>query len=212
MKLTGNHLMLPDNALAKNSYNIDAILSIMGIGFVAYFFFAWISFPSWVHFEFKFYGPNFLLAPGENFFTDSFGYIFNLALAEDRFYRPRALSFLVQYLDTNLSLQLFKYYPGIGIKLPSYGVSIIATVAAFVWFWRTLFPQHGYGVGLLGGAALLYFSVYTNTSFMVLRGGKFLAAAAAIVCITIFIRQCSQSYSFKKSGKYMLYAFPLTDS
>lgn len=179
---------------------LDLILIAMGIMFTAYFLYSWLLLPSWVHEEFVVTAPVYLLKPSESLFSNLPEYVFNLKLSEGGCYRPRLLSFFIQYLDTNLSFQLYKSYPQFGIKLPSSALSILATVAAFIWFWKSLFPKGGYGVALIGGASLLYYDVYMNTSFMVLRGGKFLTSAAGIFCITIFVRYCHREFSYNKFG------------
>src|SRR5262249_37824837 len=101
-------------------------------------------------------------------------------------------------------------FPSLGMKLPSYGLSILATVAAFVWLWKTLFPRDRYGIALIGGASLLYTDVYMNTSFMVLRGGKFLLTAVGIVCITLFIRHQQRSFSLPKIAHCIAIAYLLS--
>jgi hypothetical protein len=179
---------------------LDTTLAVLGLAFTAYFLYAWLFFPSWVHVEFYQTAHGHLLRPGQGFFSNLLEDVFNLNIGEGGLYRPRALSFFIQYLDTNLSFQFYRAYPQLGVKLPSYALSIIATVASFVWFWRSLFPKSGYGVALIGGASLLYYDVYINTSFMALRGGKFLAAATGIFCITIFIRRHQRDFALSRLG------------
>lgn len=177
-----------------NRRMLDKLFLVLGTIFTSYFLFSWVLLPSWIHSEFVTTAPAYLLKPGESLFSNSLEYIFNLKLSEGGFYRPRFLSFLIQFFDTNLAFRLYKSVPQIGIKLPSYAFSILATVASFVWFWRTLFPRSGYGIALIGGASLLYYDIYLNTSFMVLRGGKFLVSAAGLFCITIFIRSFQRDF------------------
>lgn len=179
---------------------LDISLVALGLAFTTYFLLAWLFLSSWVHFEFVRTAPAYLLKPGQSFFSNSLEYGFNLKITELGYYRPRFLGFFIQYIDTNLSFLLYKEYPQLGIKLPSYAFSIMTTVASFVWFWRSLFPKGGYGVALIGGASLLYYDVYMNTSFMVLRGGKFLTSAVGIFLMTIFIRYHRRHFQLSSFG------------
>lgn len=178
---------------------INQLLIISGLGFIFYFLYFWLFMPSWIHAEFPLTAPGYLLSSEQGFFSNFFDHVFNLQITEHGLYRPRILCFIIQYIDTNLSYQLFKAYPEFGIKLPSYGFAIIATVASFVFFWKTLFKKSGYGIALLGGASLLYFDSFLNTSFMVLRGAKFLIPAVGLFCISIFLRTSQHQFSWKQS-------------
>ena len=165
---------------------------------------AWLFLPSWVHFEVVRTAPAYLLKPGESLFFNSLDYGFNLKITELGYYRPRFLCFLIEFLDTNLSFYFYQKFPQLGLKLPSYAASIMATVASFVWFYKTLFPKTGYGVALLGGASLLFYDVYQNTSFMVLRGGKFLTSAAGIFLVTIYLRYHRRDFSLSSLGTCLI--------
>ncbi|WP_281763085.1 hypothetical protein [Pseudodesulfovibrio nedwellii] len=179
--------------IENNSTILNLIFFALGIFFVVYFFCFWVFHPAWVHTEFPERSLLYLLKSGEDLFSNCIQYVFNQNLGESGFYRPRALSFFIQYLDTNLAFRLYQEANLIGIKLPSYAFSIGATVAAYVWFWKSLDPNNQWGIGLLGGASLLYYDIYINTSFMVLRGGKFLATASCLVCLSLFLRMISQT-------------------
>lgn len=179
---------------------LNIILLVLGLGFTAYFFYTWLFLPSWVHFGFVRTTPGYLLKPAESLFPNAIEYGFNLEITEYGYYRPRFLSMFLECLDANLSFKFHKIYPELGIKLPSYAFSIVATVASFVWFWKNTFKKDGYGIAVIGGASLLYFDVFINTSFMVLRGGKFLATAAGLICITFFLRYLKTKFSARNIG------------
>ncbi|MFA6303587.1 MAG: hypothetical protein WC627_10735 [Legionella sp.] len=185
---------------------INQFLIISGLGFIFYFLYFWLFTPSWIHYEFTKTAPRYLLSPEQGFFSNFMNHVFNLRITEGGLYRPRILCFIIQYIDTNLSFQLFKSYPEFGIKLPSYGFAIIATVASFLYFWKTLFKNSGYGIALIGGASLLYFDSFLNTSFMVLRGAKFLIPAVGLFCVSIFLRTSQHQFSWKQSFYCMLMA------
>lgn len=188
--------------LERHWKTINIFFAAIGVVCISYFFYFWLVSPSWVHSEFPELSLNFLLKPNDNLFADCANYIFNQNLGEHGYYRPRALSFAIQYFETNLSLQLFKKGVFTGIKLPSYAFSILATVAAYIWFWKSLYRNSRLGIAILGGASLLYYDIYINTSFMVLRGGKFLVTAACLICLSIFIRCLWQTSSSKSVVKY----------
>lgn len=180
---------------------LEGGMVVVGLAFAAYFLFAWLSMPTWTHFDVLIIGPKYMLQPGESFLSGFMRHVFNLRITEGGFYRPRFVSFLIDYIDMNVLRALHSLFPQLGIKLPSYALSIVATVAAFVWFWRSLFPGSGYGLALIAGASLLYCDVYMNTSFMALRGGKFLNSAAGLFCLALFIRNMRRDFSLRDAGR-----------
>ncbi len=194
----------------ENNFTIlNFIFFALGVFFAVYFFCFWVVHPAWVHSEFPELSLRYLLKSDEDLFSNCFQYVFNQNLGENGFYRPRMFSFLIQYVDTNLAFKLYQDSNLIGIKLPSYALSIVATIVAYIGFWKSLDLKKQWGIGFLGGASLLYYDIYINTSFMVLRGGKFLATASSLICLGLFLRMISQTASRDNRIRSMTIAIAL---
>ena len=77
----------------------DLALLALGLAFTFYFLFSWLFLPSSVHVEFIQTANDYLLKPEDGFFAHLIDSVFNLQNTEHGYYRPRALCFLIQYIE-----------------------------------------------------------------------------------------------------------------
>lgn len=169
---------------------INQLILYTGFFLIIINFFLWAVLPPWIHFEVYQTVPGYLLEDNESFFKNFFQKVFNLNTTELGYYRPRVLSFILQYMDANIGRALYKNFSVLGLKFPGYFISLISLVASVIYFWRTIFPKSSLGFCLIAASGFMNFEIYLNTSAQVLRSGKLLTPAIGIFFIAFFLKYC----------------------
>lgn len=70
--------------------------------------------------------------------------IFDLTITEGSLYRPRIISFLFQYIDSNFIIVAKQYFPKFGIRLIGNYISIGLLIIALLHLMKQLFPLHSF--------------------------------------------------------------------
>lgn len=131
--------------------------------------------------------------------------IFNLSVTEQGYYRPRVISFLLQYIDSKFLLFMTKVYPQWGARLIGYYFSILMIILASFYLTTVLFPKNNFWFKLLLAMMPLTWLNMHWTLLVTLRSGKLLCVAGVIYIFTIFIKAEKRDFNVLHGNTLLFY-------
>ncbi|MBA3536118.1 MAG: hypothetical protein H0T84_05840 [Tatlockia sp.] len=122
--------------------------------------------------------------------------IFDSSETELGYYRPRVISFLLQYIDSHFFLFMTKVYPKWGGRLIGYYFSIFMIILSSFYLVKTLIPAQNFAFRLLLAIPPLTWINTQGTILVSLRSAKLLCIAAIIYMFTLLIKSEKWSFDF----------------
>ncbi len=147
---------------------------------------------------------------GDNFIIAMLTRPFDLKLTELGQYRPRYLSFLVQFIDENIFFKLTRMIPLWGNRQIFYIITMILMVLSIFSFIKNICPKISKwkGLTLLISSSALMFQNYQVATYWRARAGKLLAVPVCIFLITFIIKNLNVNIT-KNNIKRLLYSIPI---
>ncbi len=171
-----------------NSSSGKQFLWICSISLGFLYLYNFFTLPPLVHAETFITFPQLANSPAEGFWANLPEKSFDLARIENGGYRPRALGFVIGYMDTNLMMHLNESIPNWGPRLPFTLLAAFLLVFSVFRITRTFFPTLPMEAALLAGCSFLFFQNFEVATFLYLRSAKVICPAVCLLLIDYYLR------------------------
>lgn len=161
---------------------INISLIIFSIVLVILFFYHFFSFVPMIQPETYDTLPLQIKSGSLNIINELIPTIFNLDNFEGGMYRPRVLSFLIDYININSISFLNTIFPFWGLRLPFNMISILLLIIGSYSFLNKLFKKFSFGIKLFFSVVPIYFINIQTSMGTFYRTSKFL-----VVPLTLFL-------------------------
>jgi len=165
----------------------------LGIFFQQYFFTK-----PWIHPE-VYRTFHLQIKEGANVFREFIPTLLNLDNFEMGHYRPRILSFLIDYININSLPILNKLFPEWGLRLISNPLLVLALVYVIYRFFLYLFPKSSKGFLLLLSVSPIFFIHLQSSMGRFYRASRFLQAPLCLALCLYFLSNHMRFLSFRSS-------------
>lgn len=128
---------------------------------------------------------------GDNFFKAMIERPFDLRITEYGQYRPRYLSFLIQFFEENTFLKLTRAFPMWGNRAAFFPLAMILAVISLVYFMKVVWKKIPTGLALFVSSTIVMFQNYQVATYWRARSAKLFAVSAVVFLLAFAIKNLS---------------------
>jgi len=182
---------------------INVILFLLSCLLVILFFQQYFSFEPMIHPETYITFP-LQIKTESNVIKQCIPTIFNLDNFEGGAYRPRLMSFLIDYININALPVLNKLFPFWGMRLIFNVISILLSIIAVYLLINNIFKTMPIGLKSFLSVFPIYFVNIQSGMGIFYRTSKFLVVPLCLFLLHYFLKNFKTSYDTKKYFKLFL--------